>query len=63
MRLGLLGTVQRLAGPLRYLAGVAVDETDVEKISRRYAGDREVLFETRRSRQGWRFEMGFKIAS
>ena len=41
MRLGLLGTVQRLAGPLRYLAGVAVDETDVEKISRRYAGDRE----------------------
>ena len=48
MRLRLLGAVLGLAGPFRYLAGVAVDEKDVETMARsciggarRYAGDRE----------------------
>ena len=62
MRLRLLGAVLGLAGPFRYLAGVAVDEKDVETMAvcRR---SRNVLFETRRSRPGRRFEMEFKIAS
>ena len=62
MRLRLLGAVLGLAGPFRYLAGVAVDEKDVETMAvcRR---SRNVLFETRRSRPGRRFEMEFKMAS
>ena len=62
MRLRLLGAVLGPAGPFRYLAGVAVDEKDVETMAvcRR---SRNVLFETRRPRPGRRFEMEFKIAS
>ena len=33
MRLRLLGAVLGLAGPFRYLAGVAVDEKDVETMA------------------------------